>query len=157
MTRWRGLTRGCSAALLGGALLGALAAFPAQAQVGPPAEWVLYPHTPEPYCHDPDGIAEFRFAAPQQARLQWLLFSPDSTAVVRTFMDGVGWGGLYTYFWDGRDESAALVPDGRYPYTLVATDVSTQAPLFSASRALTVRCVTAVESPAWTAVKELFR
>jgi hypothetical protein len=153
MARWPISTRRGAVATLVCALTSSVV----HAQVGPPTEWMLYPHVPEPYCHDTAGVAEFRFASPQQARIQWQLLSPDSTAVMRTFMDGAGMAGLYTYFWDGRDDGGARVPDGRYPYTLVATDLSTQAVLFTGSQAITVRCVTGVEAPAWGTVKQLFR
>jgi flagellar hook assembly protein FlgD len=89
--------------------------------------------------------------------MQLGLFSPDSTAVVRQLMNADGFVGYYTINWDGRDDSAAPVPDGRYPYTLVATDIATQALLFTDSKAVTVRCVTGAETPPWSAVKSLFR
>lgn len=130
---------------------------PSWAQVIPPLRWELLQNAPDPYCAALDGTTLFGFAAPERARFQLALFSPDSTTVVRQFMDATGFGGYYTFHWDGRDDSAALVPDGRYPYTLVATDVDTQALLFSGSKATTVRCATGVESPPWSAVKLLFR
>ena len=157
MARWRGIACGWAVLVLGGAFLGALAALPTHAQVGPPTEWVLQQNDPDPYCPETDAATRFDFAAPQSAHVVLAVWSPDSTAVVRTLTDGVLQLGLFTVAWDGRDESAAIVPDGRYPYTLVATDVSTQVLLFSGSRAITVRCVTEVETPAWGAVKQLFR
>jgi len=153
LARW---VRGLVLAITGSALLLASPG-PGWAQAIPPLRWELLQNDPNPYCAALDGTTLFGFAAPERARFQLALFSPDSTTVVRQFMDSAGFGGYYTLSWDGRDDSAALVPDGRYPYTLVATDIDTQALLFSGSKATTVRCATGAETPPWSAVKLLFR
>jgi hypothetical protein len=125
--------------------------------VPPPNAWALNQNDPNPFCAALDIATQIGFAAPQRAHLRLVLLSPDSTAVVRTCFDVVGLAGSYTFQWDGRDDSTALVPDGRYPYTLVATDADTQVLLFSGSKAVTVRCVTGANGPAWSGVKALFR
>jgi flagellar hook assembly protein FlgD len=134
-----------------------IAAASAWGQVGPPTQWELYQNDPNPFCADPSGWTQFGFAAPQRAYVVLSIFSPDSTAVVRTLMDGIGMAGRYTFLWDGRDGGGVRAPDGRYPYALVATDAETQAPVFTASKAATVLCITGEGTTTWSAAKLLFR
>jgi flagellar hook assembly protein FlgD len=159
MWRIRGFPRGRLESAALAAVLGLSVAAPSHAQiiVVPPTQWALQQNTPDPFCHENDGETVIYFAAPQPADVQFALFSPDSTAVVRPFMNSRIPAGMHALTWDGRDDAANVVPDGRYPYTLVARDISTQEILFAGSKAMTIRCVAGVEARPWCAVKSLFR
>jgi hypothetical protein len=139
------------------AVVVALHLAPCAAQVEPPVNWELRQNDPDPFCRDPDGATRIVFAAPQAAQVELVVFDPDSTAVVRRLIQGALPAGMFAVQWDGLDETATALPDGRYPYTLVATDMATSEVLFAGSKAATIRCVTATEAHRWGSVKARFR
>jgi hypothetical protein len=122
--------------------------------VPPPSSWSLEQNDPNPFCSA--GATAIRFAAPVVADVQLLVFSPDSTAVVRTLVNSQLAAGLHAVNWDGRDDLLQPLADGRYPYVLLAVEVDTHAPLFVASKAATIFCPSGVERQTWGAVKSLY-
>ena len=69
-------------------------------------------------------------------------------------LDGALQAGLHEVIWDGRDEAAAFVPDGMYPYTLIARVGGNV--VFEGTQTAEVACFVGVEAATWGGIKALF-
>jgi len=118
-----------------------------------PPEWELFQNEPNPFC----GETTIGFAVPQFAEIQLAVLSPDSTALVRTLVQGLLNPGFYTILWDQTDEKGAKVPDGIYPYHLVARIPELTGILFEEWMAATVDCDVPVFPESWGGVKVRYR
>jgi hypothetical protein len=136
--------------------LGALLlAVPAAAQ--PPPEWLLLQNDPNPFCNAP-GATAIRFAAPVSADVRLEVLSPDSSQVVRVLVNGTLMAGFHEVIWDGRDDGAVPLPDGLYPYRLVALDSGSGGLLFSDMRVATIACGASPTIPErWGRLKARYR
>lgn len=132
------------------ALAVCLTAAPAAAQ--PPA-FALDQNDPNPFCpgSDPTRI-HFAIAVPCTVTL--VVRDPTTLQTVRLLVDGIVQTGLFVVVWDGRDDHGALVPDGLYPYEMLARigDVT----VFQATRTAEAACLVAVEPATWGRIKRLY-
>ena len=63
--------------------------------------------------------------------------------------------GRHEAVWDGRDDQGAQVPNGEYPYRLVAqVDGAT---VYDSSLVLRIQCNVASDERTWGALKSLYR
>lgn len=129
----------------------ALLAIPATTDAdGPPQEWELLQNDPNPFC----GTTVIDFAAPVQADVGLYIWSPDSSTVVRTLIEGLVHAGYYRIEWDQRDDDGFVVADGDYPYQLLALQPESIGVLFEAWLTATVHCdPTPVATESWGRVK----
>jgi len=131
-----------------------LLALPAAAQ--PPPEWLLLQNDPNPFCNAP-GVTAIRWAAPQQADLRLEILSPDSSQVIRVLVNGTLMAGFHEVIWDGRDDGAAVLPTGLYPYRVIATDSDTGGQIFTDTRVATIACETSTIPERWGRLKARYR
>jgi len=83
---------------------------------------VLHQNDPDPFCVAVDTGSSILFEIPQEAYIELVFWSPDTTLIVRVLVDNHYSAGLHMVLWDGRDDWGALLPDGSYPYTMTAAD-----------------------------------
>ena len=126
--------------------------------IEPPSEWELFQNDPDPFMLDLHGACRFTVVAPQSAHLELVIWSPDSTRIVKPlWQNSLPAAGLFTVAWDGKDSEGNIVREGTYPYTLRATTGPQGMLLFEDSRRMRVSRVTGVEPGTWTVTKGLFR
>lgn len=117
---------------------------------GPPQQWELLQNDPNPFC----GATAIEFAAPEQADIGLFIWNPDSSDVVRTLMEGLIDAGYYRIVWDQLDDHGIAVPDGDYPYQLLARQPESMGVLFEAWLIATVECdPTSTLTESWGRVK----
>jgi hypothetical protein len=117
---------------------------------GPPQQWELLQNDPNPFC----GTTVIEFAAPEQADVGLYVWNPDSSDVVRALIEGLLEAGYYRIEWDQLDEYGVAVPDGEYPYQLLALHPETMGVLFEAWLVATVHCEpTPTVNESWGRVK----
>lgn len=119
----------------------------------PPDHFELFQNIPDPFCNVPSGVTEIRYQLPMQSVVLLEVWSPDTTAVVRTLVYGVQAPGFYTILWDGADGGGADLPDGAYPYSLTATDPDNGDSLFYDMLLATIDCSVAAEPETWGGIK----
>ena len=132
-------------------LVPAMAAGAAAQILPPPPSWALNQNTPDPFC----GTTVIEFGLAQNAHAQLAVWNDDQTAIVRQLVDGMLAAGLYTVAWDGLDDQGADVPDGQYPYRLVAQVDGATA--FDSTLVLHVQCNVAAGERTWGALKGSYR
>jgi len=59
--------------------------------------------------------------------------------------------------WDGRDSLDVLLPDGDYPYVMVASEPIPREILFADTLIATIDCDSPVEHRSWGILKEEYR
>jgi hypothetical protein len=137
-------------------LLAGLLAGPVHAQ--PPTRFVLQQNSPDPFCPEttPGGSTTIQFAMPQSAEVDLVIRSQDGTTVVRTLVHALLQAGYHSVVWDGRDDSAVIVPGGSYPYTMTAREPGGGPVLFEMTLVATVSCPVPHKKTSWGSVKRLF-
>lgn len=122
-----------------------------------PTVFDLRQNVPDPFCAGEIGsFTAIEFAMPQVAAIQLEVWSPDGSMLVRKLVNGTLQAGIHAVVWDGRDEAAAPVPPGVYPYRMIARDTGTGATLFEGQLLATVSCPTPVTPTAWGRLKCLY-
>ena len=121
---------------------------------GLPQEWELRQNDPNPFC----GATAVDFTVLEQADVGLYVWSPDSSNVVRTLVEALLPVGYHRVIWDQLDDYGIAVPDGDYPYQLLALDPETAGVLFEAWLVATVECdPTATANESWGRVKRDYR
>lgn len=122
----------------------------------PPPTWRLLPNDPDPFCSESAAGTRIEFVVETPAHVVLRVLDASETSVVRFLVDSDLNPGSFTVIWDGRDRFGAVVPDGNYPYWMLAVPLGGGAPLFEARLTAHVECVVGVEASTWSAVKSLF-
>jgi len=122
-------------------------------------DWSLGQNAPEPFCDDEGGGGTtIRFTLQTQARVAMNVWDADMTFVVRSLIEGeLKNPGVYMIAWDGHDQAGVRVPDGAYPYTLIATNEGGGEILFQDTKVAHVQCDTPVAVTTWGVIKALYR
>ncbi|MBN1459120.1 MAG: hypothetical protein JXA57_06260 [Armatimonadetes bacterium] len=146
MVRWGALAVLVAFLLVGGNAL---------AQTG---AWSLEQNAPEPFCNSEGGGTTIEFTVETLARITLDVWDADMTIIVRRLIEGeLKDPGVHAVTWDGRDQEGLVVPDGAYPYKLVATSESGTSKLFQDIKTAHVQCETPVAVTAWGVIKALYR
>ena len=125
-----------------------------------PDQFVLHQNEPNPFCNTverSDTSTTILYEVPQLAHVVIQAWSPDTLSVVRTIVDWDYGPGLYGVLWDGRDYSGMLLPDGYYPYVMVATEPEQRLVLFADTLIAQIDCETSMEGDSWGRVKVRYR
>lgn len=123
---------------------------------GPPNMWELNQNDPNPFCPE-EEVTTIEFAAPEVADVQLVVLDSDgSEDVVRTIADGALPAGFFSYLWDGRNDADVILPDGSYPYRLIARESGGGSLLFEGERTAVLDCSTPTETRSWGRVKVRF-
>lgn len=124
----------------------------------PPGHFELLQNVPNPFCpSDIGGITDIRFALPQQSEVLLEVWNPDTTAVVRTLVQGALAAGYHSMAWDGSDDGGSDLVAGTYPYSLTAIDPDSGDTLFQNTLAATIDCTVASKTGTWGRIKAGFR
>ena len=119
---------------------------------GPPTAFALHANDPNPFCPNP-GTTAIRFEIPTACEAELRVRDSESN-LVRTLLAGALQAGLYTVIWDGRDDGTAVLPDGMYPYQLIAS-VGGQV-VFTGTQTAELSCLVGVETSTWGRIKALY-
>ena len=120
----------------------------------PPDHFELLQNVPDPFCPASDGgVTDIRFELPQQARVLLEVWSPDTTAVLRTLVNGVLMTGYHSVLWDGQDDGGTDLPAGAYPYSMTATEPESDDSLFYDMLTATVDCGVPTKRGTWGEIK----
>jgi flagellar hook assembly protein FlgD len=117
----------------------------------PPPGWSLGQNDPDPLCNS----TRILFSAAQDAHVQFAVWNPDRTAIIRLLVDMNIPAGVHAVSWDGHDDGGLRVPNGEYPYRLVAQAGGTT--VFDSSLVLRIQCDVAADERTWGALKTLYR
>ena len=101
--------------------------------------WKLEQNVPNPFC-PLQGPTSVFFEMPKPAHVLLRVWSPDSTTVIRTFVDGDQEAGRHHITWDGKDDFGVPLEDGDYPCTMTAGGSPAE---FDTSMRATIDCVAA--------------
>lgn len=124
----------------------------------PPDHFELKQSTPDPFCPTSDGgITDIRFQLPVQSVVLLEVWSPDTTAVVRTLAYGVMAAGYHSILWDGTDDGGVDLTSGAYPYSMTATDPDSGDSLFYDMLTATIYCSVGTRPGTWGEIKAGFR
>ena len=139
-------------------LLATILLLACSASAQPPGQFALYQNEPDPFCLEvfPSGTT-IRFELPQDAHVQLEVWSPDTTSVVRSLIDGYLITGYHELIWDGRDTLGQVVEDGAYPYTMTAAEAPGGPVLFEQTLVATVSCGSPVDEITWGCIKAVYR
>lgn len=119
----------------------------------PAQEYALGQNDPEPFC----ASTSISFALPVEADVDLSVWSPDSTAVVRSLVVGHVTPGYHLVLWDGMDNSGHHLSNGSYPYVLTVVPAPGEPPAFVASHRATVDCPSPTNMGTWGAIRAIFR
>jgi len=146
MFRWGALTVLVAFLLVGGSAVAETRA------------WSLEQNAPEPFCNSEGGGTSIEFTVDTLARITLHVWDADMTIIVRRLIDGeLKDPGVHAVTWDGRDQGGLAVPDGAYPYKLVAMSEDGQNKLFQDIKTAHVQCETPVGLTTWGVIKALYR
>lgn len=143
----------CSRGLLVALSCGAILAGTAK------ADWALLQNTPNPFCDrgsSPQSTI-IGIELDQACTVILTVLSPDSTADLRTLVDGDMAPGMHQVIWDGHDEQGNPLPDGSYPYHLIARGGEVPTVYFEDTKIATISCVTPVDRGSWGRTKKHYR
>jgi len=127
-----------------------LAQFPMQ------QSFVLHQNDPNPFCPQVDTATCIVFEMSRAAYVTLEVWTPDTTAVLRSLIKEYLAAGVHMVSWDGRDSSGEFVADGVYPYVTTVADSLGGAIIFSDTLVATVECGTAREGSTWGRLKSLY-
>ena len=118
----------------------------------PPTAFALYANDPNPFCPE-RGATVIRFDVPQACDAE-LRVRDSGNNLVRTLYVGPLAVGYHQVAWDGRDDGAVILPDGMYPYQLIAS-VGGQV-VFTGTQTAELSCIVGVETSTWSRIKALY-
>lgn len=122
--------------------------------IQPPDAFVLNQNDPNPFCPaSVGGNTDIRMTVAQQSRIVLQVWGSDTTAVVRTLVNGVLPAGYHSVLWDGRDDNGSILVDGGYPYAMTATDPESGEQIYFGMLVATVECGTAARPTTWGRIK----
>lgn len=121
-----------------------------------PTEWSLLPNDPERFCNLPPESPEvttIQFAIDQTSEVRLEVWSPDTTSILTTLIQGQLAAGYHTRVWSGDDDGGEPLPAALYPIKLIARELGGGAVLFEAMNSVRIECATPVEPRTWGAIK----
>ncbi|MFZ1948301.1 MAG: hypothetical protein WAW06_12195 [bacterium] len=121
---------------------------------GDPGQWSLSQNEPDPFCPAPGNWGtDFRFGLRQSCQAALTVWDPGMVSIVGQVLPA-SWcqAGLYRIRWDGLDDAGSPLPNGAYPYTLVAMD-SLGVALFADTLVCHLLCPVGTEPTTWGAIK----
>ncbi len=127
-----------------------LAQFPMQ------QSFVLHQNEPNPFCAQVDTTTCILFEMSRAAYVTLEVWTPDTTAVLRSLVKGYLAAGFHMVCWDGRDNSGQFVADAIYPYVMTVADSLGGPTVFADTLVATVECGTACEGNTWGRLKALY-
>ena len=124
----------------------------------PPDHFELLQNDPDPFCPAGDvGATDIRLALPVASAIQLEVWSPDTSAVVRTLIHAFLPAGYHSITWDGTDGGGSDLASGAYPYSMTANDPDSGDSLFYDMLTATIDCEVATRPGTWGGIKAEFR
>ncbi len=126
------------------------------AQLPMQQSFVLHQNDPNPFCPQGDTASCILFEMSKAAYVTLEVWSPDTTAVLRSLIKEHLAAGLHMVRWDGRDNSGQFVADATYPYVMTVADSLGGPIIFADTLVATVECGTPCEGTTWGRLKALY-